>query len=389
MIDNGHTTHGHPDIFHTNPDNPQTFLNVYPPDLRERYPEECLLFRATYDQLFREFLLDRRQLRPEEHDEIGTILLSRNLLLPSRPERFTRMFDVIASILTVKNSDHETAVALVENPAYGRPAGIIAQRDSGVGKTSLTLKLLGIPNFIDQLPPFTPERTAVLEDFPIIMLSHQQDQQKIKIISLDLSYAGLFDGKLMATSIQGVMADSQWDVARNATRVMAVKSLSSYEPHNPNIRNYQIACSKRIVLDRDLFTSQNTLVPLTHLVITNFIYDSHMNQVQQEEIQRKPTSLVGAVQINHTDWVALEELPGDQGSFLAKQVFSQNPLYHTSPFWRINKKHHQHTIEALGQYLPRRVACLYIYPGEKGYTPENAQPIFQAGASLIKEWLRS
>lgn len=363
----------------------QLFSSTYPPLLKERYTPECFAHRAKHEKFYRELLLDYRQFVPEAHDEIGTTLLSRNLLLPSKPEKFTQMLDMIASVLALDNHGQKKAVTIVEDPSYGKPQGMIAQRDSGAGKTALTLELLGIPNLMDQLPAYTSDKVVATDNFPLTILSPQQ--QTVKLISLDVSYVGIMDDTLVSMPIEGIMPDSQWDIARSTTRAMAVQSAQNYEPYHPSIRSYQTNLAKKILLDRNIFISKDLQIPLTHLITINFISDPQMSRMQQKEFGQKPVSSMHFTGINGTSWVALEELPQDRGSDLAKKMFFSNPLYHNSPFWHVDKTHHRNTVLALENYLPNRVACLYVYPGENGYTPDNAQSIFQAEAKLVREWI--
>lgn len=358
------------------------FSSTYPPYLKGRYAPECFAHRMKYDRFYRDLLLNYRQLIPEAHDEVGATLLSRNLLLPSKPEKFVHMFDMIASILVVDKLGQKNAVAIVENPSFGNPEGTIAQRDSGVGKTALALELLGIPNFLDRLPAFTYDKLITENDFPPTILFPQQ--QMTKLSSLDLSYIGVIDNTLLSIPIEGIIPDSQWDIARSATRAMVVGSGLSYERYHPNIRSYQTNCAKKVLLERNLFIPKDAQIPLTHLITINLIPSPQMSLILQKEFGQKP---VNFTRINDTSWVALEELPQDLGRDLAKKMFLSNPLYHVSPFWRVDKTHHDETVMALEKHLPDRVACLYIYPGANGYIPGNAQSIFQAEAKLVKEWL--
>lgn len=377
-----------PDIDGIIPENIPLFINSYPLRLQNRYLPECLEFRAKLDKFTRELLLARRQFEPDPMDSIGVSLLSRNMLLPKNVERLDHVFDFIASILVVPDNGRVSAVAVMENPLFGIESRIDRYVETGVGKTALALNILGIPDFLDKLPPFRPDHLATTDEFSPLILSPTDDRKNISIVSLDFSYAGLFEGQLVTSPIMGAEGfDGQSDIARSTTRAKVALAGYKYDRRVPEVSRYYTTSAKKIFLDRKLFVPKDSLIPLTRLVVVNYVPNAQINRMLTDDLSSKATSSVNYMNIDSEAWVALEEVLPEQAEMVATLLFSHNPLYNPSPTWHIDRIRHNTTIQEIQQYLPQRVAYLYVYPGGNGFIASSAQLLFQREASLIREWL--
>lgn len=378
-----------PDIADVVPENIPLFIDSYPLQLQRRYLPECLEFRAKLDKFTRELLLARRQFEPDSADSIGVSLLSRNMLLPKNVERLDRVVDFIASILVVPDDGRAIAIAIMENPLFGIESGIDRYVETGVGKTALTLNILGIPDFLDKLPPFRPDHLVTTDEFSPLILSPTETREDVGIVSLDFSYAGLFEGQLVASPIMGAEGfDGQSDIARSVTRAKTASAGYKYDRRVPEISKYYTTSAKKIFLDRKLFVPKDSLIPLTRLVAVNYVANAQISRMLTDNLSSKATSSVHFMNIDSEAWVALEEVSPEQAEMAATSLFLHNPLYHPSPTWRIDRIHHNATIQEIQQYLPRRVAYLYVYPGENGFMASSAQLLFQGETSLIRDWIR-
>lgn len=213
--------------------------------------------------------------------------------------------------------------------------------------------------------------------------------EDISILSLDLTYAGLSGGNLVVSPIMGVEGfDGQSDIARYVARAKTAEVGLSYDRKNPMMSRYYINSAKRIFVDSSLFVSKDTIVPLTKVVVVNYINDNGLNRKQLSHFQHKPPMHLQMVTDESGPWVAFDIERRDEAQKTSLLLLSNNPIYHSSPTWSgVDKDLHVKTIREISDKLPIEVAYLYIFLGVNGYSPQTAAVVFATGAKFIRQWM--
>lgn len=227
-----------PDLLAIETPNLEYFISTFPHDLRQRYSTISLEFRSKLHERTRQLLLERRLHESSGVDEVSFALLSKNLLLPKRISDLNSAFDCIASVLATKRNGQLEATLIMENPSYGRANGL-EYHEGGVGKTTLALAILDIPQPLNKLPPFQLNQMVELQNFSPILLDSPTKPPTFKVIALDLAYLGLHSGQLISTPIMGVEGlDGQSDIARSMARSKTKEVGVPYDRRRPDISRY-------------------------------------------------------------------------------------------------------------------------------------------------------
>lgn len=318
------------------------FAHTFPQALGDRYSNDCLARRELQHQLYADILGSKEP----------------NLLIPFHSEKLDQLFDFIGCVLIFESNNQKKALAIVENPLNSRPGG--------VGKTSLAMKLVGASIQPNSLPDIINNSTIDPQNFQPAFLE-LENTHSLQIASLDLAFAGLIENQLSVAPILGLKADTQWDIARNLTRIKALEQNMDYDRTIPYIRQYQTELAKKIVIPDKLFLPKDTTIPITKLLVVNYWESS--------------------VDVLTTIKPQINLIVNQEKQNISQQIFKSNPIYHPSSFWQIDEFKHQLTIEKIANYLPQDVASLNIYPNALHLSSDAFSNLYQDAAKLIVTWI--
>ena len=131
------------------------------------------------------------------------------------------------------------------------------------------MKLVGATIQPDSLPDILNNSNTGPQNFQPALLE-LENIHSLQIASLDLAFAGLIDNQLSVAPILGLKADTQWDIARNLTRIKALHQNIVYDRTIPHIRQYQTELAKKIVIPDKLFLPADTTIPIAKLLVVNY-----------------------------------------------------------------------------------------------------------------------
>lgn len=379
------------------------FLSVYPQELLSRYSLHNLATRARVNARVRNLFDFRKEKEPHSKTLIDKIQSLPNLMFPTRIGELRHSWDSIASALVKEVNGTKSALVIMENVQYTKATTPSGYYEPGVGKTALSLTILGVTDFTERLPLFPPPGVRPKEeDFQTVIVCPDQSKD-IKIIALDRTYAGLSeDQRLVVSPVSGVIAgDGQQDVARYAVRVLAAKAGREFSRTSQPDSDYYPLATHNVLLSTSLFETLDSQVPWKGTLGINFIRNLQIAELQRRQLESRGVRIHQIQNMDNSAWIALEI--NDNSSEVTDKMLlliKDNPLYHPSPAWAgidsrrqgqpgINPDHQIKTMGAIKDYLPDHLAFLYIYPGGSNYSANTAPQIFQQSAAEILDWWNS
>lgn len=378
----------------------EQFFQAHPPALRSRYSLYTLATRVRIHNWIKYMLLEaRKRYDPSAQAAVKQAQACPNMLLPKRIAELTQAWDCIATALVRQAGTLEqSALLIMENIAFTQASAQAGYHEPGVGKTGLTFTLLGMTDFIKQLPPLPTNLAQFAQTDFAPVIATADPATHIKVAAIDHTFIGLSpDQQLVVSPIAGVIGfDGQSDITRYATRVLSARVGRTYNRLQSPDAEYFALATQRLFVDHRAFVPTDAFVPWQATLGINFITTASAAEHWKKYLEQRDVRVLPIAD----GWIALEDIADRQS--VVKQLeplLLGNPMYHPSPAWAgkdpnparqlqsgINPAHHTATIQAVRTHWPRRLAFLYIYPGGSNYQPATASQYFQGAAQSIQNW---
>ena len=295
---------------------------IYPAKLKSIYTQECIEYRKNFNDRMHAYL-EKRIEHSNKSEKVFLSELSKenNLIVPfdSVTDRIQHAFDVIS---VAANKDGKSFIFL----EHKEPNENYME---GVGKSAITLKILGVKIPYSQVP----DTEEAIQSGVIKITS---PDSKIKLISSDMFFIGIEDDGLSLGPVKGEQLLAQWDLARHIFRTKD----PDYVPgkhREPKTRNYLEAIGSTYHLDHSIFADTRK----TYAVDNIFLIERREGQEENFILQEYP-------------------LQKRQGTL--RDILERNPCYHKSTFWKIDVLEHKKRLDAIMKNLKKMPDIYKITP---------------------------
>lgn len=310
-------------------------LLSHPPSVRGLFSDSCLKHRLRINESMWQYV-KRHQARPDltasEQDYLVGLESSygKNLLIPPL-DALTALqwpIGIISHTLRYSTPHSATNFALLEH------YGCHSSRPTGIGKSTIALRLLGVHVPLDAIPrPANrhdpAEARRAISELGDRTVELHSTNKNVRVICSDMPYIGLRDGTLHVASIVGEPILALWDLARSISRRFDAHYRGERGEVVPWLRAYVERLADTYFLsfgDRGMFCDFARTYRLDHVFI-----------LKKQRAEPGKSS----VTISHFD--------EETGKQLLVDELNHNPHYQsgTTPFWQINQEGHLHRLRAI------------------------------------------
>jgi hypothetical protein len=264
-------------------------------------------------------------LSASEHDYITRLESSfgQNLLIP-QPEALQPLqypVGIIAHVLRCSTPQSSRNFALIEH--HGARPG----RPTGIGKTTVALRLLGVDVPLDEIPrPANrhdpAEARQAISELGDRTVGLYSTNKSVQTISSDMPYLGLRDGTLQVATIIGEPILALWDLARSISRAFDAHYRAEGGRDVPWLREYVEKLADTYYLsfgERGMFCDSAQTYSLDHV----FIF-------------KKRATRPGKLSVKITN------LHEERAKDALIDQLKHNPMYQcgVTPFWQIDRDEH-------------------------------------------------
>ncbi len=274
------------------------------------FSAECLEYRAEFNTRLKAYVRELIEGHPLLEAGLQGLLDVDNLALPC-PGLLGKLRHTL-NIIAASVVRGDSVSLLVADPS------LEASKREGTGKTAIVSKLMGIEVPYDAFKPVPTNEQELkvalgrLRSMEKIRVAHSN--KELKILTSDMPFVGINEeGVMVACPPQGEYLVSMWDLGRHIMRVIDPNYYPGKRRKDMVFRAYQKEVSKGFYFDFDLFADFSKAYRVTSIFM--------VTRPDKGELR-------------------LDRVPAGGVLQQLRAILEDNPLYHESTFWRLNKDVH-------------------------------------------------